>query len=86
MARLCFRPASARPPLWFLILAVHALGNLLRSWSTPILDRHEFRQMQTAMIASWMRAEGFSLAYPLRVFGPLPARLPSSELAVISAD
>lgn len=70
MIRLSQRLAAVRPPLWFLVLAGLALANLLRQWSAPILDRHEFRQTQTALTAHWLREEGWSLAYPLPVFGP----------------
>ncbi|MFT3830898.1 MAG: hypothetical protein QM691_14440 [Opitutaceae bacterium] len=70
MIRLPQRLATVRPPLWFLLLTALALANLLRQWSAPILDRHEFRQTQTALTAHWLREDGWSLAYPLPVFGP----------------
>lgn len=70
MHRLLQRCAAARPPLWFLGLLLVVLASLLRNWDASLLDRHEFRQTQTALSAYWMRAEGWRLAYPLPVFGP----------------
>jgi hypothetical protein len=70
MLRLLPRLIAARPPVWFVVLIALVLANLLRNWSAPILDRHEFRQTQTALTAHWLREEGWSLAYPLPVFGP----------------
>ena len=58
------------PPVWFLVLALTVLASLFRNWDASLLDRHEFRQTQTALSAYWMREEGWSLAYPLPVFGP----------------
>lgn len=46
------------------------LASLLRNWDASLLDRHEFRQTQTALSAYWMKAEGWGPAYPLPVFGP----------------
>ncbi len=64
------RNPFARPPVWFLVLALLVGASLLRNWNASILDRHEFRQTQTALSAHWLREEGGSLAYPLPVFGP----------------
>ncbi len=47
-----------------------ALWVLTRAWHEPILDRHEFRQLQTALSAYWIREDGFRLAYPTPLFGP----------------
>lgn len=40
------------------------------SWNEPILDRHEFRQTQTAISAHWLLQEGWRLDYPTPIFGP----------------
>ena len=56
--------------IFFLVCLLVALSQLTRSWSKPILDRHEFRQLQTGLSAYWMREEGLHLAYPLPLFGP----------------
>ena len=40
-----------------------ALWSLSLSWNAPILDRHEFRQLQTAVSAHWLKEDGFRLDY-----------------------
>lgn len=66
-ARLRTRLASS---LWLWLLAALVLANLLRHWDASLLDRHEFRQTQTALSAHYLREEGWRLDYPLPVFGP----------------
>lgn len=39
-------------------------------WNNNLLEGHEFRQTQTALTAHYFRTEGWSLAYPLPLFGP----------------
>ena len=56
--------------LLFAGMLLLALWVLTRHWNQPILDRHEFRQLQTALSTYWLRADGFRLAYPLPLFGP----------------
>ena len=56
--------------IFFVVCLLLALSQLTRSWHKPILDRHEFRQLQTGLSAYWMREEGLRLAYPLPLFGP----------------
>ena len=41
-----------------------------RSWNAPILDRHEFRQLQTALSTFWLKQDGFRLNYETPLFGP----------------
>ncbi len=36
----------------------------------PIIDRHEFRQLQTAVSAHWLKQDGFRLDYETPLFGP----------------
>ncbi len=39
-------------------------------WRNNILEGHEFRQAQTAMTVEYLLRDGWSLAYPLPLFGP----------------
>ncbi len=39
-------------------------------WRNNILEGHEFRQAQTAMTVEYLARDGWSLAYPLPLFGP----------------
>lgn len=58
--------------LALLLLAVFtiALWFATRGWSRPILDRHEFRQVQTALSTYWIREAGYRLDYETPIFGP----------------
>ena len=47
-----------------------ALWSWSLSWNAPILDRHEFRQLQTAVSAHWLKQDGFRLDYETPLFGP----------------
>ncbi len=65
-------------------LAVN-LALALVAWHNPILDRHGFRQTQTALTTYWTVRDGFTLAYPTPLFGPpwsIPFELPLYQWAV----
>lgn len=66
--------SSHRASVWAgLVLAVQlvfALWAVTRAWDAPLLDRHEYRQAQTALTVYWIEQDGFSPAYPLPLFGP----------------
>lgn len=47
-----------------------ALWILTRGWDASILDRHDFRQMQTALSIHWIKESGYQLDYPTPLFGP----------------
>ncbi|MCC6416075.1 MAG: hypothetical protein IT582_09210 [Opitutaceae bacterium] len=73
--------------LWLLFFAVAALAVFLLtlSWRASILDRYEFRQLQTALTAYWLAHDGWSLAYPTPLFGPpwsIPMEFPSYQMLV----
>lgn len=73
--------------LLFAGMLLLALWVLTRHWNQPILDRHEFRQLQTALSTYWLRADGFRLAYPLPLFGPpwsAPLEFPLYQACVAS--
>ena len=57
-------------PLLGLLLLGVALGVMTRAWDASLLDRYQFRLTQTALAAYWLQLDGFSLAYPLPIFGP----------------
>lgn len=84
-------PAGDRPLLiaFWLMLAV-ALWSWSLSWNASILDRHEFRQTQTALSTYWVVQDGFRLDYETPVFGPpkwsVPMEFPLYEwcVAVVS--
>lgn len=62
-----------------------ALWFSTRGWERPILDRHEFRQLQTAVSAFWIREAGYRLDYETPLFGPpwsLPMEFPIYQIVV----
>lgn len=54
----------------FALVAGLALLLLAQSWHASLLDRYEFRQLQTALSTYWIAQEGWQLDYPLPLFGP----------------
>ena len=88
-------PDLIRPPAsgWlvaiFAGMLVLALWLLTRSWHASILDRYEFRQLQTAVAAYWMKADGFRLDYEFPIFGPpwsVPMEFPLYQWIVATAS
>lgn len=85
------RPAS-RPGDWsllwiFLAVLGGALWMLTERWDASILDRYEFRQLQTALSAFWMQRDGFHLDYLTPLFGPpwsIPMEFPTYQ-AIVAA-
>lgn len=67
------------------VLAFLALWTVTRGWNASILDRHEFRQIQTALSIHWLRETGFKIAYETPLFGPpwsAPMEFPVYQMAV----
>ncbi len=63
--------APARPLVWlFGALLLATLWFTTRGWHDSLLDRHEFRQTQTAISAYWMKEAGAKVAYETPLFGP----------------
>ena len=65
-------------------LVVSALLAIVYS-GQPLLDRHAFRQTQTALTSYWFVQEGFKLAYQTPVLGPpwsIPFEFPLYQLLV----
>lgn len=54
----------------FWLMLIIAVWCWSLSWNSPILDRHEFRQLQTAVSAHWLKQDGFRLNYETPLFGP----------------
>ncbi len=72
---------------WLLFAGVLALAlwSMSGGWHASMIDRHEFRQMQTALSAHWLRENGFQLAYETPLFGPpwsIPLEFPLYQAAV----
>lgn len=81
------RDRSQERWLWVVFLAVVGLAAwmLTRSWQASILDRYEFRQLQTALSAYWVTQEGFRLDYLTPLFGPpwsIPMEFPTYQWCV----
>lgn len=69
----------------FAAVAGLALWFLTRSWHASILDRYEFRQLQTALSTYWIAREGWSLDYLTPLFGPpwsVPMEFPTFQVCV----
>lgn len=79
-----------RPGDWvllgvFLAAALGALWMVTERWDASILDRYEFRQLQTALSAYWIQADGFKLDYLTPLFGPpwsIPMEFPTYQACV----
>ncbi|MBP6506157.1 MAG: hypothetical protein KA257_01220 [Opitutaceae bacterium] len=54
----------------FVLILGGAAWMLTRSWHASILDRYEFRQLQTALSIFWMKQAGLRLDYLTPLFGP----------------
>lgn len=81
-------PKSPDRPLIliFCLMLLTALWVWSLSWSKPILDRHEFRQIQTAISTHWMKQDGFRLDYETPLFGPpwsIPMEFPVYQWSVV---
>ncbi|MBI2513706.1 MAG: glycosyltransferase family 39 protein [Opitutae bacterium] len=82
--------AGSRPGDWillwvFLAAAGGALWMLTERWDASILDRYEFRQLQTALSAFWMQRAGFQFDYLTPLFGPpwsIPMEFPTYQAIV----
>lgn len=79
-------PKADRPlQATFAGVMLFALWALTRSWDAPILDRYEFRQLQTALGTWWLVREGWQLNYLLPLFGPpwsVPMEFPTYQVLV----
>lgn len=67
----------------FALVALVAFGQLTRSWHASLLDRYEFRQLQTALSTYWIAQDGWQLAYPTPLFGPpwsIPMEFPTYQV------
>ena len=78
--------APSRPLVFvFVVLLLFALWQFTGSWNASILDRHEFRQLQTATSTYWMKTDGFRLDYETPLFGPpwsIPMEFPVYQWCV----
>lgn len=78
-------PRANGPVIVFLGMLGLALWMVSHSWQASILDRYEFRQLQTALSTFWMQREGFHLDYLTPLFGPpwsIPMEFPTYQACV----
>ena len=82
-------PKSERSPraliVMFVTVAIAALGIMALSWNASLLDRYEFRQLQTALSTFWIVQEGWQMDYLLPLFGPpwsVPMEFPTYQIIV----
>ena len=61
------RPDRALVIMFGLVVVLAGLL-LTRSWHASLLDRYEFRQLQTALTTAWIAAEGWQLDYLTPLF------------------
>lgn len=82
--------APAKPLVWlFVFMLGLTLWFTTRGWRNSILDRHEFRQLQTANSTYWIKEAGYKLDYELPVFGPpwsIPMEFPVYQWLVAKAS
>jgi len=67
------------------VMLAFALWQLTRSWHASILDRYEFRQIQTALSIFWIQHGGYQLDYLTPLFGPpwsIPFEFPTYQISV----
>lgn len=82
--------APAKPLVWlFAFMLGLTLWLTTRGWHNSILDRHEFRQLQTATSTYWIKEAGYKLDYELPLFGPpwsIPMEFPVYQWLVATAS
>lgn len=82
--------APTKPLLWlFVVMLALTLWFTTRGWQNSILDRHEFRQLQTATSAYWISEAGYKLDYETPLFGPpwsIPMEFPVYQWLVATAS
>jgi hypothetical protein len=69
----------------FGLVTLLAGGLLTLSWHASLLDRYEFRQLQTAISTYWIAHDGWQLAYATPLFGPpwsVPMEFPTYQVIV----
>lgn len=67
------------------LVLLASLWYATRGWERSLIDRHEFRQIQTAIGAYWIKESGFHLDYETPLFGPpwsFPLEFPTYQLIV----
>lgn len=79
--------SAVRPgrPLVILFAVVLVVAGVTFSWrwNASLLDRYEFRQLQTALTTYWLKADGFRLDYETPLFGPpwsIPMEFPTYQI------
>jgi hypothetical protein len=81
------RLATSLSWLCLTLSLAQAIGGLSIGWEMPLLDRHAFRQTQTALGARMIEQGGPIFAYEVPVFGApwsLPLEFPLYQLIVVA--
>ena len=79
------RPGESALKWAFWCILAYCFWTWTRSWHASILDRYEFRQLQTALSAFWMTKAGVHLDYLTPLFGPpwsVPMEFPTYQIIV----
>jgi hypothetical protein len=69
----------------FALVGLLSVVLLTQSWNASLLDRYEFRQLQTALSTWWIAQGGWQLDYPTPLFGPpwsVPMEFPTYQVMV----
>jgi len=75
--------------LIFAVVLLLSLWITTRGWQASILDRHEFRQLQTALSTHWIKVAGYQLDYETPLFGPpwsIPFEFPVYQWCVAAVS
>ncbi len=78
-------PSARALIVMFASVIALTIGLLSLSWHASILDRYEFRQLQTALTTHWIVQEGWHLNYLTPLFGPpwsVPMEFPTYQIIV----
>lgn len=79
------RTTSRALGVMFALVFSLTLVLLAQSWHASVLDRYEFRQLQTALSTWWIAQEGWQLDYLTPLFGPpwsIPMEFPTYQVMV----
>lgn len=79
------RTSARALTVMFGFVVLLALGLLTQSWNASLLDRYEFRQLQTALSTWWIAEAGWQLDYLMPLFGPpwsVPMEFPVYQIIV----
>lgn len=91
MQKISFSSIRNASPIVLILTGVFVLSffwnlyHVVDNWNDPILERHSFRQSQTALTAFWFIQDGIKIAYETPLFGPpwtIPFEFPTYQIVV----